>query len=159
MRTKSLLLFRSKSTGFEEEKMEKAPVPDPRTVWETSTVTEEQIQSLADRGLLRPKSQVSWRPAAGEEFPTEGTGETVIFLAHIERGFGVPAGDLLCGLLHFYPIELVHLVPNSITIISTVIHLCESYLSIAPHFTCGTTSSSCRRRARAWSSASCCIGT
>jgi hypothetical protein len=56
MRTKSLVLFRSKSTGFEEEKMEKAPVPDPRTVWETSTVTEEQIQSLANRGLLRPKS-------------------------------------------------------------------------------------------------------
>jgi hypothetical protein len=46
-------------------------------------VIEEQIQSLADRGLLRPKSQVGWRPAVGEEFLTEGTGETVIFLAHI----------------------------------------------------------------------------
>jgi hypothetical protein len=55
MRTKSLVLFRSKSTGFEGENMEKAPVPDPRTVWETSTVTEEQILSLADRELLRPK--------------------------------------------------------------------------------------------------------
>jgi hypothetical protein len=41
MQTKSLVLFRSKSTSFEEEKMEKAPVPDPRTVWETTTVTEE----------------------------------------------------------------------------------------------------------------------
>jgi hypothetical protein len=74
MRTKSLVLYRSKCTGFEEGKMEKALVPDPRTIWEASTVTEEQIQSLADRGLLRPKSQVGWRPAAGEEFPTEGTG-------------------------------------------------------------------------------------
>jgi hypothetical protein len=70
----------------------------------------------------------------GEEFPTEGTGETVVFLAHIEHGFDVPAGDFLRGLLHFYRIELVHLAPNSITIISTFIHLCESYLSIAPHF-------------------------
>jgi hypothetical protein len=70
----------------------------------------------------------------GEEFSTEGTGETVVFLAHIERGFGVPAGDFLCGLLYFYRIELVHLVPNSITIISTFIHLCEAYLDIAPHF-------------------------
>jgi hypothetical protein len=75
--------------------MEKTPIPDLRTVWEASTVMEEQIRSLADRGLLRPKSQVDWRPVAGEEFPTEGTGETVIFLAHIERGFGVPAGDFL----------------------------------------------------------------
>jgi hypothetical protein len=59
---------------------------------------------------------------------------TVIFLMHIKRGFGVPAGDFLRGLLHFYCIELVHLAPNSITIISTFIHLCEAYLGIAPHF-------------------------
>jgi hypothetical protein len=29
---------------------------------------------------------------------------------------------------------LVHLAPNSITIIVTFIHLCEAYLGIAPHF-------------------------
>jgi hypothetical protein len=85
-----------------------------------------------DRGLLRPKAQVGWRPAAGEEFTTEGIGETVVFLTHMERGFGVPAGDFLRGLLHFYRIELVHLAPNSITIISTFMHLCEAYLGIAP---------------------------
>jgi hypothetical protein len=87
-----------------------------------------------DRDLLRPKSQVGWRPAAGEAFSTEGTSETVIFLAHIKHGFGVPAGDFLRGLLHFYLFELVHLAPNSITIITTFIQLCEAYLGIAPHF-------------------------
>jgi hypothetical protein len=134
MRTKSLVTFRSKCTGFEESKMEKAVVPDPITVWVTSTVIEEHIQSLADRGLLRPKAQVCLRPAEGEEFLTAGTSETVVFLAHIERGFNVPVGDFLRGLLHFYRIELVHLAPNSITIISTFVHLCEAYLGIAPHF-------------------------
>jgi hypothetical protein len=128
------MTFRSKCIGYEEGKMEKASIPDPSTVWETSTVTEEQIQSLADRRLLRPKVQVGWRPAAGEEFPTEGTGETVVFLTHIECGFGVPAGNFLRGLLHFYRIKLVHLAPNSITIISTFVHLCEAYLGITPHF-------------------------
>jgi hypothetical protein len=126
--------FRSKCTDFEEGKMEKAAIPDTSTVWETSTVTEEQIQSLVDSGLLRPKAQVGWRPTEGEEFLTKGTVETVVFLVHIERGFGVPAGDFLRGLLHFYHIELVHLAPNSITIISTFVHLCEAYLDIAPHF-------------------------
>jgi hypothetical protein len=63
----------------------------------------------------------------------EGTDETIIFLAHIERGFGVPVGDFFRSLLFFYRIELVHLVPNSITIICTFIHLCEAYLGIAPH--------------------------
>jgi hypothetical protein len=62
-------------------------------------VTEEQIESLVDRGLLRPKSQVGWRPTAGEAFLTEGTSETVVFIAHIEHGFGVPACDFLRGLL------------------------------------------------------------
>jgi hypothetical protein len=114
--------------------MEKPVIPDPSTVWETSTVTAEHIQSLVDRGLLRPKSQVGWRPAAGEAFPTEGTSETVVFLTHIERGFGVPLDDFLRGLLHFYHIMLVHLTPNSITIIATFIHLCEVYFGIAPHF-------------------------
>jgi hypothetical protein len=102
MRVKSLVTFRSKSIGFEEGKMEKPAISDPSTIWETSMVTEEQIQSLVDCGLLRPKSQVRWRPAAGEAFPTEGTGETVVFIAHIEHGFGVPAGDFLRGLLQFY---------------------------------------------------------
>jgi hypothetical protein len=97
-------------------------------------VTEEQIRSLVDHRLLRPKAQVGWRPAAGEEFPTEGTRETVVFLAHIERGFGVLAGDFLRGLFHFYRIKLVQLAPNSITIISTFIHLCEPFLGITPHF-------------------------
>jgi hypothetical protein len=70
----------------------------------------------------------------GEAFSTEGTSETVVFIAHIERGFGVPAGDFLRGLLQFYRIELAHLVPNSITIIATFIHLCEAFLGITPHF-------------------------
>jgi hypothetical protein len=81
--------------------------------------------------LLRPKTEVGWRPTAGKGFPTEGTSETVIYLAHIERGFRVPADDFFCGLLFFYRIELVHLVLNSIT---TIHHHLEAYLGIAPHF-------------------------
>jgi hypothetical protein len=30
--------------------------------------------------------------------------------------------------------ELVHLVPNSVTVVSTFIHFCEAYLGIPPHF-------------------------
>jgi hypothetical protein len=96
-RAKTHVVFRSKSTGFEEGKLEKAPTLESHTVWEPSTGTEEQIQALATRGLLRPKTEVSWRPAVGEEFPTEGTGETVIFVTHMERGFGVPTGDFLAA--------------------------------------------------------------
>jgi hypothetical protein len=116
------------------KEMEKVRIPEWHIVWDLSTVTEEYIQALATRGLLRPKTEVGWRTTVGEEFPTEGTDEIVVFLAHIKRGFGVPVGDFLHGLLFFYRIKLVHLVRNSITIISTFIHLCEAYLDIVPHF-------------------------
>jgi hypothetical protein len=36
--------------------------------------------------------------------------------------------------LYYYGLELVHLVPNSVTIVSTFIHFCEAYLGISPHF-------------------------
>jgi hypothetical protein len=70
----------------------------------------------------------------------EGTGEIVVFLAHIKRRFSVPAGDFLRGLLHFYHIELVHLVPNSITIIATFIHLSRPTSGSRPTSTSGATS-------------------
>jgi hypothetical protein len=57
-----------------------------------------------------------------------------MFIVHIERGFGVPAGDFLRELVQFYRIELVHLAPNSIMIIATFIHLCEAFLGITPLF-------------------------
>jgi hypothetical protein len=101
MRTKTLVVFRSKSIGFEEEKMEPAPISSPQTVWESSVVMEEHIQAMATCELLRPKEEVGLWPMAGEEFPTEETGETVVFLAHIERGFGVSVGDFVCDLLFF----------------------------------------------------------
>jgi hypothetical protein len=89
---------------------------------------------------------VSWRPAAGVAFPTEGTSETVTFLTHIMCGFGVPTGDLFRGLLYFYWTDLVHLVPNAITIVSYFIHLCEAYWGKPPHVHCGGISSRRRRQ-------------
>jgi hypothetical protein len=98
-------------------------------------MTEAKIQALVNRGLLRPKAEVEWRAAAGKEFPSEDVKEQVVFASFFERGFNLPAGDFFCGLLYFYRLELVHLVPNSITVVSTFIHFCEAYLGIPPHFT------------------------
>jgi hypothetical protein len=55
--------------------------------------------------------------------------EQVVFASFFERGF-----DFFCGLMYYYQLELVHLVPNSITVVSTFIHFCEAYLGISPHF-------------------------
>jgi hypothetical protein len=110
-----------------------ASIPDPQAAWSRSTMSEAKIEALVDRGLLRPKAEVEWRAAAGEEFPSEDVKEQVVF-ASFERGFNLPAGDFFRGLLYYYGLELVHLIPNSITVVSTFIHFCEAYLGISPHF-------------------------
>jgi hypothetical protein len=97
-------------------------------------MTEARIQALVDRGLLWPKAEVEWKAVVGEHFPTEDVKEQVVFASFFERGFNLPVGDFFRGLLYYYKLELVHLVPNSITVVSTFIHFCEAYLGISPHF-------------------------
>jgi hypothetical protein len=87
-----------------------------------------------NHGLLQPKEKVEWRAAAGEQFPCEDVKEQVVFASFFERGFNLPVGDFFRGLLYYYQLELVHLVPNSITVVSTFIQFCEAYLGILPHF-------------------------
>jgi hypothetical protein len=83
--------------------------------------------------LLRPKEEVEWKATVWEGFPTEDIKEQVVFASFFERGFNLPVGDFFCGLLYYYKLELVHLVPNSITVVSTFIHFYEAYLGISPH--------------------------
>jgi hypothetical protein len=77
---------------------------------------------------------VEWRAATGEAFPSEDVKEQVVFASFFERGFNLPMGDFFRDLLYYYGLELVHLVPNSITIVLMFIHFCEAYLGISPHF-------------------------
>jgi hypothetical protein len=70
-------------------------IPDPRTVWEPSTMTEAKIQALVNRGLLRPKAEVEWKAPTGEAFPTKEDKEHVIFGSFFECGFNIPAEDFL----------------------------------------------------------------
>jgi hypothetical protein len=97
-------------------------------------MTADKIQALVDRGLLQPKTEVEWRATAGEDFPSEDVKEQVVFGSFFERGFNLPAGDFFRGLLYYYRFELVHLVPNSIIVVSTFIHFSKAYLGIPPHF-------------------------
>jgi hypothetical protein len=134
MRIKTLCHIRSTANPSSEMAAEAACISDPQAAWVRSTMTEAKIQALVDRGLLRPKTEVEWRAAAGEEVLSEDVKEQVVFGSFFERGFNLPAGDFFHSLLYYYRLELVHLVPNSITVLSTFIHFYEAYLGIPPHF-------------------------
>jgi hypothetical protein len=133
MRIKTLCTFRSKNPS-DEMAAKAASIPDPQAVWARSTMTEAKIQALVACGLLRPKEEVEWRAAAGEQFLSEDVKEQVIFASFFERGFNLLMGDFFRDLLYYNQLELVHLVPNSITVVATFIHFCEAYLGISPHF-------------------------
>jgi hypothetical protein len=53
-------------------------------------MTEAKIQALKSHGLLRPKEEVEWRAAAGEQFLREDVKEQVVFAPFFERGFNLP---------------------------------------------------------------------
>jgi hypothetical protein len=90
-----------------------APITDPRAVWVRSTMTESKIHALVDRELLRPKAEMEWKATVGKEFPTEDVKEQVVFVSYFEHGFNLPVGDFFRGLLYYYKLKLVHLVPNT----------------------------------------------
>jgi hypothetical protein len=87
-----------------------------------------------DRGLQRSKVEVEWKAPTSEAFLTEDDKEQVIFASLFECGFNVPIVDFFRGLLYYYKLELVHLIPNSITVVSSFIYFCEAYLGLPPHF-------------------------
>jgi hypothetical protein len=70
----------------------------------------------------------------GEDIPTPNSNEIVVLPPFFIRSFGLPNREFLCGLLHYYQIELVHLSPNSILKIIIFVLLCEAFLVVYPNF-------------------------
>src|SRR5438132_4714020 len=98
------------------------------------TMMEKDLEKMVDDLVLLEKDIIRWRAASGESFPTANTNERVVFKHFFYHGFALPSSAFFRGLLHWYGIELVHLNPNLILHIATIIHLCEVFLGVRPHF-------------------------
>ena len=74
---------------------------------------ESVVQELENLGFLQTQGVIQWRAGKGEDYPMEGTLETIVFRDFVERGFAVPVSKFVHALLHFWGIQLHHLTPQS----------------------------------------------
>ncbi|KAK1645974.1 hypothetical protein QYE76_063779 [Lolium multiflorum] len=113
----------SQSSGAE-------PSPITRGAWMGSNVTEYEIDWLY-RSRRIPEG-VTCRIPGDEIEPDPEPGEHVVFLAHFERGFGLPASPFFREFLDFYKLQPHHLPGNAIFYLSCYATFMEAYIGIRP---------------------------
>ena len=102
--------------------------------WVPSCTGEAELNRMVEVGALPDRIMARWRPTLDESFPTPHTDEAVVFEDYFWRGLGFPVHPFLRDLLELWAVSLCNLHPNTILHISIVIHFCEAYLGILPHF-------------------------
>src|SRR6185503_18247200 len=58
--------------------------------------------------------------------------EFVLFISHISTGMGLPISSFFLLLLEDFGLQLQHLTPHSILLMSIFIHLCEMFVGVRP---------------------------
>ena len=87
-----------------KSKVEDEAVANLSTGWRKSKMSQAAIQEPENMGLLQSQAVIQWRAGEGEDYPMEGTLETVVFRDFVERGLAVPISECFYALLQFWGI-------------------------------------------------------
>jgi hypothetical protein len=117
-----------------KSKVEEETVANMSTGWCKSKMSESLVREFENMGLLQEQGVSQWRAGEGEDYPMEGTLETVMFCDFVERGLTLPVSEFFYRLLQFWGIQLHHLTPQSILHLSIFTHFYEAFLGIRPYF-------------------------
>ncbi|KAK1604915.1 hypothetical protein QYE76_028588 [Lolium multiflorum] len=101
-----------------------------RGAWMGSSVSQYEIDWLY-RSRRIPEG-VTCRIPGDEIEPVLEPGERVVFLAHFERGFGLPVSSFFRDFLDFYKLQPHHLPGNAIFYLSCYVTFMEAYIGIRP---------------------------
>ena len=82
--------------------------------------------------LRRIPPQVQARAPGDEMAPQPKPGERVVFTAHFERGFGLPASAFFRAFLDYFGLQPHHLPANAIVTLSCYVAFCEGYAGLWP---------------------------
>jgi hypothetical protein len=103
--------------------------------WTHSNVSHEQLLCLVESGQLPHLTDtVEWIVPADESVSRPPSGYVVLFMTFYDRGFSVPTGRFIRGVLFTYGLQLQHLNPNSIQQMAAFKAMCEGYLGIGAHW-------------------------
>jgi hypothetical protein len=111
------------------------PRPNPNQEWKKSKAKTEDLMTLMNSGFLQEKEVDMWRASGGDPQPMEKNPDEIpMFTRFAERGLALPASDFFKGILEYYGIEYMNLNPNGIFHTSVIVHFCEAFLGIKPHW-------------------------
>ena len=99
--------------------------------WIRSTITETDLNDLANEGLIPHGSA---RLPGTECQPQPQEGECVLLATHVGRGFSLPPSVFFRGFLNFFGAQLHHFTPNSIAYLVAFVSMCENFLGCQPHW-------------------------
>ena len=86
----------------DKSKVEEEAVANMSTGWRKSKMFEAAVQELENLGLLQTQGVIQWCAGEEEDYPMEGTLETVVFCDFVERGHALPVSEFFYALLQFW---------------------------------------------------------
>jgi hypothetical protein len=112
------------------ETAESSAAPSNRGGWEGSEVTQDDLDWLLK--TRRITAEAICRLPGKELEPAPESGERVVFIAHFQRGFGLPVSPFFREFLDKFGLQPHHLPANAITSLSAYTSFMEGYLGLWP---------------------------
>ena len=85
----------------DKSKIEEEAIAIMSTSWCKSKMSESLVRELESMGLLQEQGVSQWRAGEGEDYPMEGTLETIMFRDFVECGLTLPVSEFFYRLLQF----------------------------------------------------------
>ena len=83
----------------DKSRVEDEAIANLLTGWRKSKMSESVVQELENMGLLQSHAVIQWRASEGEDYPMEGTLETVVFRDFMEHGLAFPESEFFYAFL------------------------------------------------------------
>ncbi|TVU30424.1 hypothetical protein EJB05_22048, partial [Eragrostis curvula] len=110
--------------------MDAGEIPESVDYWKPGEIDEAFIQVLRKTGWI--SDLVITKENKGDMCFSFDTTEISVFESHMICGFNLPPSKFLERVCKFYKIELIHLKPQAVALLSLFSTLCECWLGTAP---------------------------